>query len=89
MQWCLCQAGLSGVVTAMVREWHCGNGAGDKEFYTNLNSFHTLQGTINQLVVYTPEWVQLSNQRPGSRVGLECKVVQDEKQNVNDWCGYQ
>lgn len=62
---------------------------GNKEFYPNLNSCHIFQGTIYQLAMYTAEWVQFSNERPGSKVGLECRVVQDEKWNVNDWCGYQ
>lgn len=33
--------------------------------------------------------VQFSNERHGSKLDLECKVVQDEKWNINDWCGYQ
>lgn len=88
VQWCLCQADLSG-------GGHC-NGErmalwkwGNKEFYTNLNGCHILQGTIYQLVIYTPEWVQFSNETRGSKMDIECKVVQDEKWNIKDWCGYQ
>uniref|UniRef100_A0A674HRS6 N-terminal Xaa-Pro-Lys N-methyltransferase 2 n=1 Tax=Taeniopygia guttata TaxID=59729 RepID=A0A674HRS6_TAEGU len=41
---------------------------GNKEFYTNLKSCQILQGTIYQLVMYTPELVQFSHERHGSKV---------------------
>lgn len=35
------------------------------------------------------ELVHFSHERRGSKVDLENKVVQDEKFNINGWCGYQ